>query len=204
METNKKFIISLTAVAVVAVAAIVSLVVVLAAFTVTTTNDFKISYTAKGVEATVTAQYKLASVTDGSGSYTIIQSSAGENSIAFDRQATGTSITQSFKALSNVQITKDKFFVLKYTIANTSGDVAISVAVDIPGTPDNFTRGYVYSSTSTDPTTKAPASITTTDTFATQTIAAGGTGYIYVVFAIANTDIDASFEGTSTWTLSAV
>ena len=208
MDKSKKLVISLTAVAVVAVAAIVSLVVVLAAFTTTTTNTFSVSYSAAGVEATVTAQYRKATVAAGAGNYTTIQSSDNQNSITFSRQETGGSsnstVTKSFKDLANVAISKTEFFVMKYTIQNTSNSIAINVNLSLPGTPNNFARTYHYATNATDPTSNALASITGgTASFSQQTIAAGATGYIYVVFAISNADIDASFTGTSTWTLTA-
>ncbi|MBR7091002.1 MAG: hypothetical protein IKC79_00945 [Clostridia bacterium] len=204
METSKKLTISITAVAVLALVAIVSLVVVLAAFNVTATSNFRITYTAEGVEATVTAQYRTASNTDGIGNYTIIQSSDNKNSITFDRQASGSATTQSFKAINNVTISKTQFFVVNYIITNTSSTTDFEIELTLPGSPNNFARSYFcLVDSNVDPTAKAFANISGgTESFTPITLQHGKTAYVYVMFSIVNTDTDANFTGTSTWTLS--
>jgi len=196
METNKKFIISLTSVAVVAVAAIVSLVVVLAAFTVTTTNDFKISYSAAGVEATVSGQYKN---TIG-GEY----QSMTPASITFDREATGDAqVNKAFDAMNDLSLNKDETFVMKYTIANNSATVGIDINFTMVETPDNMTCKYAFNTTGTEPTW---ANAGDAASIADAAIDAGADeeGYIWVLFQITDKNQDASFTGKVTCQLTAV
>jgi len=75
MEKQTKRIVSLVAVAMVAIFGIVGLVVALAAYTTTVTNDYKISYTAKGVACDVSASYRKATMGESvAGAYTTIKS----------------------------------------------------------------------------------------------------------------------------------
>lgn len=117
MSTKKKFIIALCAVSVVAVTLLASLIAVVASFNAkTTAGGFKVSYTAKNVNATIAAEY-----TKNDEAATAIKTTEGENLITFSNEDIDEEVTKSF-AETDLTIGKDDVIVLHYTITNTATD----------------------------------------------------------------------------------
>lgn len=214
MSTKKKLIISLTSLAVILVVAIVSVVAVFAALNTEVTSSFNISYTAQGVEATIKANYRIATIGEESvGSYTVLKEkdSTNEQIVFAGTETESGEKTKSFEDLEEKSITKNQYFVFKYEIKNDSADVDMKVAYNIANTetPKNFNVYYAFTTEEGDLTSSLDvANLSTSDVFKSSfteaTIEKSGTGYLYVVFTIENTDKNATFEGTSNWTLTAI
>ena len=216
--TRKKLIVSLCALGIIVVAALVATVSVMAAINTNVKNKFSITYTAYGVAATVQANYRVANVGESaSGEYTTLTVS-GEIQITFTgSESTESDKTKTFDDLGAVDIAKNQYFVFKYEITNnsTNDDMTVNLNIEETTTPENFKVFYAYTTDSTDISTNLDLTTLGTEgnafqeSFTPQTIAKGegstfNTGYVYVVLAIENPDVNASFEGTSNWSLSAV
>jgi len=201
MDTKRKLIISLTSVAAVAVVAIVSLVIVLAAFTTSISNQFSVSYSAQGVACTITAAHRTAAVGETTaGSYTNI------GSATFGGKETGTDANKTITSLSGATISKDEYFVIRYTIANTAtASVAMTLGLsnDTTTSTTNCTIKYAYATTDISTNLATNGSKFNT-TFSNQSIAKNATGYVFILIQVTNFDVDASFSGTIKWTLTAV
>lgn len=217
-NTRKKLMVSLCALGIIVVAALVATVAVMAAINTNVKNKFSITYTAYGVAATVQANYRVANVGESeSGTYTTLKVGE-ENQITFTgSESQDSDKTKTFDDLGAVDIAKNQYFVFKYAITNNSTNVDMTVTLNIEETttPENFKVYYAYTTETTDISTNLDLDTlgkegsAFQESFTSQTIAKGdgssfNTGYVYVVFAIENPDINASFEGTSNWTLSAV
>lgn len=214
MSTRKKLIISMVSLAVILLVATISIIAVFAALNTNVTSSFNISYTAQGVEATIKANYRVATIGESSaGDYTVLKAkSTQESQIIFAGTETEEAEkTKVFEDLAEQSITKTQYFVFKYEITNDSADVNMTVAYNIQasGTPKNFNVYYAYTTETTDLSAgldveNLDTSGVFSSTFTTQTIEKGQTGFIYVVFTIENTDKNATFEGISNWLLTAL
>jgi len=95
--------------------------------------------------------------------------------------------------------------VLRYVIANNktnSIDLVVDLDISQTTTPENFTVSYAYTTNSTDLSTNLASNRSSFNSeFTAQELKAGNTAYIYVIFEIANTDLDATFVGSASWTL---
>ena len=188
MSTKKKFIIALCAVSVVAVTLLASLIAVVASFNAkTTAGGFKVTYTAKNVHATISAEYKI-----GSGSYNPIKESTGADAIVFTGSETNETVEKSFATINNVTIGKNDVVILHYTITNTdtSGNTTFKVVSNSNITADtNVTVGYATSeSASTWEDSLA-------DIADVNTVTSDAPLNLYIRIAVATKTQDATFDG---------
>ena len=136
MSSRKKLVISLSVVAAVVVAAVIAVVAVLAATSQTVTSSIKVSYTAKEVDAVVSASY--VSGTTVTGDLTATGEEGGAKTIAFDAAE-----DESEKALSwNKAIEMDseaKTIVFTFNFKNTGSATYYAKLTTTNGDETKFT-----------------------------------------------------------------
>lgn len=205
MSSKKKIAISISALALIVVAAIVAVVVVFAARSANFGGDFGGGYTAHHVNASITGAYKIgAEVTDEEGWTDLTTSGTSTpNTIEFtDDIGTGDEqATQTFNEVNGLVLTATDNVIFKYTVVNTgeSGENFTIVGTQ-SGSFDNLTVTYKYKegegvaqdlSVSADKTTAI-------------TVEGGETVTLYVIISITNPDNNASFDGSVNWDLGGV
>lgn len=207
MKTNKKLVISFSIIIGVLIGVVVSLAAVLASFQGTSEGGFEISYSAKNVNAKITAAYKQVDSTTynyatNAGTYTTIQSAANGDFIEFTAADTNASVTKNFKKVQNIAMAKNDYIFINYTIQNT----------DSAATPTNFTVS-VNTNFTTSENLKieyaATENATTwsnniTDVINETTVSNAAPLNLFVRISIETKTQQASFNGTFNFTLNAV
>lgn len=184
MKSKKKLIIALSSLCFVVVAAVVTVSVVLAAINQTVNTNIKVSYTAKEVAATVSAQYTWGGATTD---MTTDGTAEGEKTISFD----GSETTETPKSLhpqvqeivlENAEGKKSVTFT--YTFTN-DGDATFYATVEFASTAnENVTVDYNGKT--------APETVTVVK----------GTPVTYTItVSIDNVALNASFAGAFNWAL---
>lgn len=187
MSKQKKTIIALSSVCSVVAIALITVVSVWAATSQTVTSTLTITYSAKNVSATVTAEYKL----EGDTTYTTLGSTS-----FLPKDASGTKSLQKDDALA---LTDTKSYaIFKYTFTN-DGDNSFKVALN----ETEVTKSNVTVTFASADVTDEPASITGT-TFAEATVAGHATIYAYVKVAVTDLASSANYTGTLNWVLTSV
>ena len=199
MNSKKKFIIALSTLGVVALGAIVALIAVIAAFNATTEGAFNVSYTAKNVQATVAAEYKV-----GAGTMQAIKASDGANVITFSNADEDEAVTKSFKSVPETEdeaitIGKDEYMYIHYTITNTDTTGATSFKVAAQSTlatnAENLT--VVYANSENAETWEADLS----DVVGTDSVENGTPLNIWVRISVTTKTKNASLTGNINFTL---
>jgi len=188
VSTKKKFIIALCSVSVIAITLLASLIAVVASFNAKTVDGgFKVSYTAKNVHATISAEYKI-----NDEDYNTIQTSDEANFITFTGEEEEDEVTKSFKTVDNVEIGKDDVVILHYTITNTDNSAATTFRVvsnSTITTSNNVTVGYA---TSEDAATWEDS---LSDIADVASVAYGTPLDLYVKISVTQKTKDAIFDG---------
>lgn len=194
MSPKKKYILALSALGIVAVALIVAIVSVLAAFNATATNGIQVSYTAKNINATVTAGYATSTATTvPTSGYTTI-TSGGATSITFSSADADETVTKSFDDIGEVTLTQDDYLYIKYTIQNTgttsNSEAYILVTVTTSFTTnENLTIEYSNGGTSWS------------TSLGNQYVALGTTADIYIRITVTTKTESATLDGSFNFNL---
>ena len=187
MGTKKKFIIALISVSIIAVTLLASLIAVVASFNAkTTAGGFKVSYTAKNVQATIAAEYKV-----GNGSYTTIQTTDNLDMMTFSGSETAETTEKSFKALDNITLGNGESMYIHYIITNTDANSTFRVvSTSTITTSTNLTIAYATSESAT--TWEDSLS----DIADVSSVVYGTPLNLYVKISINSATQDATFEGS--------
>lgn len=203
MTSRKKIAISITAVCVVLLVAVVTIVAVWAARQANVGSSFQGNYTANHVDATITGQYKLngTNAVADSSDWTDLTTTSG-NTITFNSEI-GTEdegATQTFNAVNSIILTAENDSIMfKYVITNTSdSDVSFTVTGEQQGTFTNLDVTYTYRVNDDEGEAQ---SLTIAEGV---TVAPGTHITIYVDIAIADADLNATLNGSVNWTLTAI
>lgn len=200
MSSKKKIAISLTALGLVLIAAVVAIVVVFAARNAKFGGDFDGSYTAHHVNATITGAYKVgAEVTDEEG-----WTNLTPDSLEFTKEiATGDEeATKTFNEVSGIVLASTDNVIFKYTVVNT-GDAGenFTIVGNQTGTFDNLTVTYQYQIN--EEVAQSVSAVENSITIPGQ-VESGQSITLYVIISITNPDSNASFDGSVNWTLQGV
>lgn len=206
MKTNKKLVISFSIIIGVLIGVVVSLAAVLASFQGSSEGGFEISYSAKNVNAKVTAAYKQVDSTTynfatNAGAYTTIQSAANGNYIEFNSSDTNASVTKNFKKVENIAMSKNDYIFINYTIQNTDAAATptnIKVSVNTNFTSENLVIEYAASENATT------WSSNITDVINETTVTTAAPLNLFVRIAIETKTQPASFNGSFNFTLNAI
>lgn len=197
MKSKKKLIVALSIAGVVLLAAIVSVVAVLAAATQNVTTGVNVTYSVTDVSATVGAKYKIA--TD-----TAVASNPA--TVAF---APADATTTKNLELSDISLTSGKTYVtFEYMFKN---DAQKAFKVYLKGLPTATNMNITYATSTTavtdmaDGLTFATCSAVETATASNQIASVdgtiGSTTYVYIKVSIADLTKAASFVGDFAWEL---
>lgn len=205
MTSKRKIAISISAICVIILAAVIVGVSVWAARNASFGGDFDGGYTAYHVDAQITGEYKVgATVTDAEGwiDMTTTDTEPANTIVFTSAQSTG-SATASFNSISDIVLKSTDNVIFKYVITNTSEtSTDFTVVGTQSGTFTNLNVTYQTSATGTGEDAQTlNASDNTTDAF---TVEAGSSVTVYVTLSIADADQNASFDGAVNWTLTAV
>ena len=209
MTSRKKIAISITAVCVVLLVAVVTIVAVWAAGRAQVGSDFSGSYIAYNVDATITGDYKMGGLTtdekEAEGYTDLTTGEESGTTITFTAsQATG-SANSSFNQVSDIIFTsQERSILFRYFITNTndgSGGNDPAVTFKVTGAEaslvkDNLNVTYQYK--------LADGSVETLNLTEGVEVAPGQELVIYVNIAVADVDKNATLSGGVTWTLTAV
>ena len=182
MNAKRKMIISITALGVVLLAAIVAVVAVLAAQSVTIKSSINVSYNADKIIGTVTAQYQVKNceaTNIGAGSWT------------FYGNETGTDATKEGSATNIVLSETNNYVDFIFTFTN-DGDAAYTATLNLPESAKvvNLTITYVT----------LPDSVNADNL--SFTVAKDTTETYKIRYSISNNDLDAKIDNSSfEWTL---
>ena len=152
MKSKNKFIIALVLFGVVTIGAIAGIIAVVASFNANVESNFKVSYTAQNVHATVSAGYVVSttnSTTPQSLKYTAIKSGSAEQ-IEFNAGDEAEEVEKSFDGL-NLDIKKNEYVYFKYTFTHTGDETNSMKFLNIALTKDftqfeNLTMEYASAS----------------------------------------------------------
>lgn len=194
MNSKKKFIIAICSLGVVALSAIVALVAVIAAFNASTTDGgFNITYSAKNVKATVSAEYKV-----GANEYTAIKTTEDANQIVFTGSETDATVSKSFKAIDSISLGKNEYVYIHYTITNTDTTdgttFSVTSSTDIT-TNTNLTVEYATSEEATQWKTSLA------EVANVASVANGTPLNVYVRISVTTKTQSATFDGKFNFTL---
>ena len=209
MTSRKKIAISITAVCVVLLVAVVTIVAVWAAGRAQVGSNFSGSYIAYNVDATITGDYKMGGLTtdekEAEGYTDLTTGEESGTTITFTAsQATG-SANSSFNQVSDIIFTsQERSILFRYFITNTndgSGGADPAVTFKVTGAEaslvkDNLNVTYQYK--------LADGSVETLNLTEGVEVAPGQELVIYVNIAVADVDKNATLSGGVTWTLTAV
>lgn len=208
MTSRKKIAISITAVCVVLLVAVVTIVAVWAAGRAQVGSNFSGSYIAYNVDATITGDYKMGGLTTDekeAEGYTDLTTGDSLNKITFTAsQATG-SANSSFNQVSDIIFTsQERSILFRYFIINTNdglggNDPAVTFKVtgaEASLVKDNLNVTYQYK--------LADGGVETLNITEGVEVAPGQELVIYVNIAVADVDQNATLSGGVTWTLTAV
>lgn len=209
MTSRKKIAISITAVCVVLLVAVVTIVAVWAAGRAQVGSNFSGSYIAYNVDATITGDYKMGGLTtdekEAEGYTDLTTGEESGTTITFTAsQATG-SANSSFNQVSDIIFTsQERSILFRYFITNTndgSGGNDPAVTFKVTGAEaslvkDNLNVTYQYK--------LADGSVETLNLTEGVEVAPGQELVIYVNIAVADVDKNATLSGGVTWTLTAV
>ena len=209
MTSRKKIAISITAVCVVLLVAVVTIVAVWAAGRAQVGSNFSGSYIAYNVDATITGDYKMGGLTtdekEAEGYTDLTTGEESGTTITFTAsQATG-SANSSFNQVSDIIFTsQERSILFRYFITNTndgSGGADPAVTFKVTGAEaslvkDNLNVTYQYK--------LADGSVETLNLTEGVEVAPGQELVIYVNIAVADVDHNATLSGGVTWTLTAV
>ena len=209
MTSRKKIAISITAVCVVLLVAVVTIVAVWAAGRAQVGSDFSGSYIAYNVDATITGDYKMGGLTtdekEAEGYTDLTTGEESGKTITFTAsQATG-SANSSFNQVSDIIFaSQERSILFRYFITNTndgSGGNDPAVTFKVTGAEaslvkDNLNVTYQYK--------LADGSVETLNLTEGVEVAPGQELVIYVNIAVADVDKNATLSGGVTWTLTAV
>ena len=211
MTSRKKIAISITAVCVVLLVAVVTIVAVWAATRTNVNNSFQGNYTANHVNAKVTAQYKIGGTDafDDDSDWNTINAAAGGTEITFDAEdvTDGSGSTESFAAVNNVVLNSaNKNIMFKYVITNPStvGEESTSNTITFTVTSNDFDNSGFTNMTCTTTyrlSGNQDAALAFTPGTTSVKVAPGQSVTIYVNIAIDNVDKNASFESSVSFTL---
>lgn len=209
MTSRKKIAISITAVCVVLLVAVVTIVAVWAAGRAQVGSNFSGSYIAYNVDATITGDYKMGGLTtdekEAEGYTDLTTGEESGTTITFTAsQATG-SANSSFNQVSDIIFTsQERSILFRYFITNTNdglGGEDPAVTFKVTGAEaslvkDNLNVTYQYK--------LADGSVETLNITEGVEVAPGQELVIYVNIAVADVDQNATLSGGVTWTLTAV
>lgn len=208
MTSRKKIAISITAVCVVLLVAVVTIVAVWAAGRAQVGSDFSGSYIAYNVDATITGDYKMGGLTSDekeAEGYTDLKVGGSEDTITFVATDPTASANKSFDTVSNIIFTSQEQSILfRYFITNTSTEGGAddpAVSFKITGEENytsqtNLTITYQYK--------LADGSVETLNLSEGVVVAPSQVCVVYVNIAVTNPDVNATLDGGVTWTLTAV
>lgn len=204
MTAKKKLVLLFSALGVFTVSVVVALVAVFAAFTATADSGVLVTYTAKNIHATVAASYAVYNTTDASGgTYNAIKTADSLDIMTFTGAETGASTTQSFSAVSNLQLQINEVVYFRYVITNTDSSRATSFNVSATNTittNSNLAVKY-YVVTGTSSVTEgsgAEESFSWVNSLSLSgtTVAYGTPLTVYVRISVADSGADATFNGS--------
>ena len=147
---------------------------VMAAHQVTLNSPINVTYTAKDVAATLSANYQI-----GNQSAVDFKTTNDETSIVF--AANDATATKAFVSPGELQFDESKTITFTFSITN-DGSYALTATVTLPETRDNVT-------------------VTTTDNTVTFNVAAGATKTVTVTTTVTDATHDAEFSGNFAWAL---
>ena len=140
MKSKSKFIIALVLFGVVTIGAIAGIIAVVASFNANVESNFKVSYTAQNVHATVSAGYVVSDKDSRSPSnltYTPIKAGSAEQ-IEFNAGDEAEEVEKSFDGLT-LDIKKNQYVYFKYTFTHTGDETNSMKFLNIALTKD-FTQ----------------------------------------------------------------
>lgn len=197
MSTKKKIIISISAISVVAILAIIAVVAVFAATSANVTSNIRVSYEAKEVSATVSANYHVANGTKTA--MTVDGQASSNNSITFTGRENDGAATGSLIPQEDIKITKaNNYVVFEYKFVNLSADYGMKVVLSSQPTATNVNVKYA---TSTETTGITDYSNITEGSLGEIVVAEGSATYIYILVEIDNYASDSSYNGGFSWAL---
>lgn len=202
-SSKKRLAITITSMCVAVVAVICSIVAIFAATSQTVTTQFKVTYSATNVAATVAAEYKLktatAPVSLGSAE---IEATAGETT--YNTLSTSKEIDLT---------TTDTYVIFRYAFTNDSTSKAFNVTLTDGALKENVTLQYAVShltgeypaeddsAWTSDVPSNVRVEVSTSETVKT-------TVYIFIKAEITNLANNANYESTGSslisWALAAV
>ena len=207
MKTNKKLVISFSIIIGVLIGVVVSLAAVLASFQGSSEGGFEISYSAKNVNAKVTAAYKQVDSTTydsatNPGAYTTIKSAADGDYIEFNSSDTNASVTKNFKKVESIAMSKNDYIFINYTIQNT--DASANPTSFKVGVNTNFTtsENLKIEYAATENATSWSNNIT--DVINETTVTTAAPLNLFVRISIDTKTQPASFNGSFNFTLSVI
>ncbi len=201
MASKKKIAISLTAIALIILAALFAIVYVFAARNANFGNEFEGSYTAYHVKATITGSYKVSGAITDVDDWTPLTTTDSTNQIVFTEDITTGSegATKSFNAVNGLVLTSTDNVIFKYEIHNDGEtNENFTIVGTQTGTFSNFTVEYQYQ---IGESAAAPMTAEESTIEVPATIEAGQTVTLYVIIDITDEDDNASFDGSVSWTL---
>lgn len=198
MNSKKKWIIAICSLGVVALSAVIALVAVIAAFNATGDSAFTITYSAKNVNAAITAEYaRVADTTDVSTiQYTKLEvTGTTDTTMTFSASDDTEEVTKSFKATAT-GIGKTEYIYIHYTIANTdtTGETTFKLTCDTAITT-NKNLEIKYASTNTADTVWGDSIADLGIDSVTYSEDGSTTQHVWVRIAIANKTEGAQFDG---------
>lgn len=186
LTKSKKLTITLAALCIALIVALITVISVWAASTQTVASTLKVTYSASNVSATVTGAYRL----QGDENFTSI----GQVSFA----ATDKSTSKSISTADSIELTDTvKYVVFKYTFQNDSETAAFKVSLtkNISKT-DNITVVYAVSSEKLEYDTTL-----TGEELEDFTVAGDSTMYAYIKVRLDNITNNADFEASVSWSM---
>lgn len=193
MKSKKKLIIALSSFAFVLVAAVVTVVAVLAATTQTINSNVSVSYKAQEIAGTVSAKYQV--LNEEEKDMTVDGTSAGQKTLTYDGTETNADPAKTLIPQGDIVLTRDNNkVVFTYTFTNT-GDADYTAEVVYEddydasagtGTEDKNMKALAYSTNFAGGTVEVPA---------------GQTVEVTITVEIDNVALNAEFSGNFAWTL---
>lgn len=198
---RKKLFLTVSIVTLVMMIAVVAVVAVLAATTQTLTSSIRVSYTARDVNATVSAMYYVGAETQGS--FTTDGAEAGQNNteISFTAgEAQGTKALNPPPSMSTFNLDAGEKIAFEYKFENTSSSTYINALLDLDESEVvNMSIKYAVSETALVDKFSA-----TSQSFPGVYIQPNATKYLYVVLAVEKLSDDASYQADVNWNLTAI
>ncbi len=205
MSSKTKLAISISAIALIIVAAVVAVAVVFASRNAKINSGFTGSYTATHVDAEITGSYIVGgTIGENEDSWVKLQTSSGDTITFTSDMTTGSEATsQSFNAISVTLTSTNDHVIFKYVISNTSSTDAFTITGTISGTYTNLDVAY---QTSGDVTTSETALVTDGTISNDGAISLGQlnaeeTVTIYITVSINDIDENATLNGSIDWEL---